>query len=203
MSTIKVWSEILFFSWRCLPNYCEHDGECSQSWNAFFCDCSGTGYTGATCHNCESTTTITKTLKCLFAFFRKYLQTLSTIFLGIYVFLHWWRIGLTYFSVLLKLILFKNAKQPNVFSTMPNKQFSFFVLLNMSWLEVFVAVFLVSHLWILLRGPPAHRKCLRLFLNRSWWKRTAQIHRRLLQHNWWDLCGIKNISVNMNTASVG
>uniref|UniRef100_A0A672NRW6 Contactin-associated protein-like 5 n=1 Tax=Sinocyclocheilus grahami TaxID=75366 RepID=A0A672NRW6_SINGR len=36
---------------RCLPNYCEHDGECSQSWNAFFCDCSGTGYTGATCHN--------------------------------------------------------------------------------------------------------------------------------------------------------
>uniref|UniRef100_A0A8C1JIZ7 Contactin associated protein-like 5b n=1 Tax=Cyprinus carpio TaxID=7962 RepID=A0A8C1JIZ7_CYPCA len=36
---------------RCLPNYCEHDGECSQSWNTFFCDCSGTGYTGATCHN--------------------------------------------------------------------------------------------------------------------------------------------------------
>ncbi|KAA0712083.1 Contactin-associated protein-like 5 [Triplophysa tibetana] len=36
---------------RCLPNYCEHDAECSQSWNTFFCDCSGTGYTGATCHN--------------------------------------------------------------------------------------------------------------------------------------------------------
>uniref|UniRef100_A0A8C2DLJ9 Contactin associated protein-like 5b n=1 Tax=Cyprinus carpio TaxID=7962 RepID=A0A8C2DLJ9_CYPCA len=36
---------------RCLPNYCEHDGECSQSWNTLFCDCSGTGYTGATCHN--------------------------------------------------------------------------------------------------------------------------------------------------------
>uniref|UniRef100_A0AAR2KTR4 Contactin associated protein family member 5b n=1 Tax=Pygocentrus nattereri TaxID=42514 RepID=A0AAR2KTR4_PYGNA len=36
---------------RCLPNYCEHDGECSQSWSNFHCDCSGTGYTGATCHN--------------------------------------------------------------------------------------------------------------------------------------------------------
>ncbi|XP_069790927.1 contactin-associated protein-like 5 isoform X4 [Narcine bancroftii] len=45
---------------RCLPNYCEHGGECSQSWNSFYCDCTGTGYTGATCHNsrykqsCES-----------------------------------------------------------------------------------------------------------------------------------------------------
>ncbi|KAB5526222.1 hypothetical protein PHYPO_G00149200 [Pangasianodon hypophthalmus] len=36
---------------RCLPNYCEHGGECSQSWSSFSCDCSGTGYTGATCHN--------------------------------------------------------------------------------------------------------------------------------------------------------
>ncbi|XP_072326178.1 contactin-associated protein-like 5 isoform X1 [Scyliorhinus torazame] len=36
---------------RCLPNYCEHGGECSQSWSAFYCDCAGTGYTGATCHN--------------------------------------------------------------------------------------------------------------------------------------------------------
>ncbi|KAM9493648.1 contactin-associated protein-like 5 isoform 1-T1 [Clarias gariepinus] len=36
---------------RCLPNYCEHGGECSQSWSSFNCDCSGTGYTGATCHN--------------------------------------------------------------------------------------------------------------------------------------------------------
>uniref|UniRef100_A0A8B9K597 Contactin associated protein-like 5b n=1 Tax=Astyanax mexicanus TaxID=7994 RepID=A0A8B9K597_ASTMX len=36
---------------RCLPNYCEHEGECSQSWSTFHCDCSGTGYTGATCHN--------------------------------------------------------------------------------------------------------------------------------------------------------
>ncbi|XP_052349696.1 contactin-associated protein-like 5 isoform X2 [Oncorhynchus keta] len=36
---------------RCLPNFCEHGGQCSQSWNTFYCDCSGTGYTGATCHN--------------------------------------------------------------------------------------------------------------------------------------------------------
>ncbi|GCB69041.1 hypothetical protein scyTo_0010492, partial [Scyliorhinus torazame] len=36
---------------RCLPNYCEHGGECSQSWSTFYCDCAGTGYTGATCHN--------------------------------------------------------------------------------------------------------------------------------------------------------
>ncbi|MGH0149237.1 UNVERIFIED_CONTAM: hypothetical protein FKN15_030241 [Acipenser sinensis] len=36
---------------RCLPNNCEHGGQCSQSWSTFYCDCSGTGYTGATCHN--------------------------------------------------------------------------------------------------------------------------------------------------------
>ncbi|XP_051876329.1 contactin-associated protein-like 5 isoform X3 [Pristis pectinata] len=36
---------------RCLPNYCEHGGECSQSWNTFHCDCAGTGYTGETCHS--------------------------------------------------------------------------------------------------------------------------------------------------------
>uniref|UniRef100_A0A673WL58 Contactin-associated protein-like 5 n=1 Tax=Salmo trutta TaxID=8032 RepID=A0A673WL58_SALTR len=36
---------------RCLPNFCEHGGQCSQFWNTFYCDCSGTGYTGATCHN--------------------------------------------------------------------------------------------------------------------------------------------------------
>ncbi|XP_042192129.1 LOW QUALITY PROTEIN: contactin-associated protein-like 5 [Callorhinchus milii] len=35
---------------RCLPNYCEHGGECSQSWSTFYCDCTGTGYTGETCH---------------------------------------------------------------------------------------------------------------------------------------------------------
>ncbi|NWV08240.1 CNTP4 protein, partial [Ptilonorhynchus violaceus] len=35
---------------RCLPNYCEHGGECSQSWNNFYCNCANTGYKGATCH---------------------------------------------------------------------------------------------------------------------------------------------------------
>nr|XP_009934996.1 PREDICTED: contactin-associated protein-like 4 [Opisthocomus hoazin] len=35
---------------RCLPNYCEHGGECSQSWNSFYCNCANTGYMGATCH---------------------------------------------------------------------------------------------------------------------------------------------------------
>lgn len=38
---------------RCLPNLCEHGGRCSQTWISFSCDCSGTGYSGATCHNCE------------------------------------------------------------------------------------------------------------------------------------------------------
>ncbi|XP_062384556.1 contactin-associated protein-like 5 [Sardina pilchardus] len=36
---------------RCTPNYCEHGGQCSQSWNQFYCNCSGTSYTGATCHS--------------------------------------------------------------------------------------------------------------------------------------------------------
>uniref|UniRef100_A0A8D2DAT6 Contactin associated protein family member 4 n=1 Tax=Sciurus vulgaris TaxID=55149 RepID=A0A8D2DAT6_SCIVU len=36
---------------RCLPNYCEHGGACSQSWSTFHCNCSDTGYTGATCHS--------------------------------------------------------------------------------------------------------------------------------------------------------
>ncbi|XP_056146094.1 contactin-associated protein-like 5 isoform X2 [Lampris incognitus] len=36
---------------RCLPNLCEHGGQCSQSWTTFYCDCLGTGYSGATCHN--------------------------------------------------------------------------------------------------------------------------------------------------------
>ncbi|KAM9851148.1 contactin-associated protein-like 5 [Aulostomus maculatus] len=36
---------------RCLPNLCEHGGTCLQSWTSFSCDCSGTGYSGATCHN--------------------------------------------------------------------------------------------------------------------------------------------------------
>ncbi|XP_035031443.2 contactin-associated protein-like 5 [Hippoglossus stenolepis] len=36
---------------RCLPNLCEHGGRCSQTWSSLACDCSGTGYSGATCHN--------------------------------------------------------------------------------------------------------------------------------------------------------
>ncbi|KAM4698233.1 contactin-associated protein-like 5 [Rhinophrynus dorsalis] len=36
---------------RCLPNYCEHGGKCSQSWSTFYCDCGETGYSGATCHS--------------------------------------------------------------------------------------------------------------------------------------------------------
>ncbi|XP_056591110.1 contactin-associated protein-like 5 isoform X1 [Triplophysa dalaica] len=36
---------------RCLPNLCEHGGQCIQSWEQFYCDCTGTGYNGATCHN--------------------------------------------------------------------------------------------------------------------------------------------------------
>ncbi|KAJ3592556.1 hypothetical protein NHX12_007683 [Muraenolepis orangiensis] len=35
----------------CLPNHCEHGGQCSQTWSSFHCDCAGTGYSGATCHN--------------------------------------------------------------------------------------------------------------------------------------------------------
>ncbi|KAG5283781.1 hypothetical protein AALO_G00046070 [Alosa alosa] len=35
---------------RCLPTFCEHGGQCSQSWSSFQCDCTGTGYSGATCH---------------------------------------------------------------------------------------------------------------------------------------------------------
>ncbi|XP_008829098.1 contactin-associated protein like 5-1-like [Nannospalax galili] len=38
---------------RCLPNYCEHGGHCTQSWTAFYCNCSDTGYKGATCHDCK------------------------------------------------------------------------------------------------------------------------------------------------------
>ncbi|KAM9206276.1 contactin-associated protein-like 3 [Dugong dugon] len=36
---------------RCLPSYCEHGGECSQSWDTFSCNCADTGYLGATCHS--------------------------------------------------------------------------------------------------------------------------------------------------------
>ncbi|XP_052056981.1 contactin-associated protein like 5-2 isoform X2 [Apodemus sylvaticus] len=36
---------------RCLPNYCEHGGHCAQTWSTFYCNCSDTGYIGATCHD--------------------------------------------------------------------------------------------------------------------------------------------------------
>uniref|UniRef100_A0A673BY36 Contactin associated protein like 3 n=1 Tax=Sphaeramia orbicularis TaxID=375764 RepID=A0A673BY36_9TELE len=36
---------------RCSPSHCEHGGRCSQSWSTFHCNCSDTGYSGATCHS--------------------------------------------------------------------------------------------------------------------------------------------------------
>uniref|UniRef100_A0A3Q0QWB1 Contactin associated protein like 3 n=1 Tax=Amphilophus citrinellus TaxID=61819 RepID=A0A3Q0QWB1_AMPCI len=36
---------------RCSPSRCEHGGRCSQSWTVFHCNCSDTGYSGATCHS--------------------------------------------------------------------------------------------------------------------------------------------------------
>lgn len=36
---------------RCSPSLCEHGGSCSQSWSTFHCNCSGSGYSGATCHS--------------------------------------------------------------------------------------------------------------------------------------------------------
>uniref|UniRef100_A0A669BIS6 Contactin-associated protein-like 4 n=1 Tax=Oreochromis niloticus TaxID=8128 RepID=A0A669BIS6_ORENI len=36
---------------RCSPSHCEHGGRCSQSWTVFHCNCSDTGYSGATCHS--------------------------------------------------------------------------------------------------------------------------------------------------------
>uniref|UniRef100_A0A6Q2XIL3 Contactin associated protein like 3 n=1 Tax=Esox lucius TaxID=8010 RepID=A0A6Q2XIL3_ESOLU len=36
---------------RCSPSHCEHGGRCSQSWSTFHCNCSSTGYSGATCHS--------------------------------------------------------------------------------------------------------------------------------------------------------
>ncbi|KAM4738833.1 contactin-associated protein-like 4 [Anableps anableps] len=35
---------------RCSPSHCEHGGKCSQSWSTFHCNCSNSGYRGATCH---------------------------------------------------------------------------------------------------------------------------------------------------------
>ncbi|KAI1239889.1 hypothetical protein IHE44_0011326 [Lamprotornis superbus] len=34
---------------RCLPNYCEHGGECSQSWNSFHCNCANTAIYEQSC----------------------------------------------------------------------------------------------------------------------------------------------------------
>uniref|UniRef100_A0A8C9V3J7 Contactin associated protein family member 3 n=1 Tax=Scleropages formosus TaxID=113540 RepID=A0A8C9V3J7_SCLFO len=36
---------------RCLPSHCEHGGKCTQSWNTFYCNCTSSGYIGATCHS--------------------------------------------------------------------------------------------------------------------------------------------------------
>ncbi|KAL6103779.1 cntnap4 [Pungitius sinensis] len=36
---------------RCSPSRCEHGGRCSQSWTVFRCNCSASGYSGATCHS--------------------------------------------------------------------------------------------------------------------------------------------------------
>ncbi|XP_017266467.1 contactin-associated protein-like 4 isoform X2 [Kryptolebias marmoratus] len=36
---------------RCSPSRCEHGGRCSQSWTDFRCNCSDSGYSGATCHS--------------------------------------------------------------------------------------------------------------------------------------------------------
>nr|XP_046248206.1 contactin-associated protein-like 4 isoform X2 [Scatophagus argus] len=36
---------------RCSPSHCEHGGRCTQSWSTFHCNCSDSGYRGATCHS--------------------------------------------------------------------------------------------------------------------------------------------------------
>ncbi|XP_077470595.1 contactin-associated protein-like 4 [Stigmatopora argus] len=36
---------------RCSPSRCEHGGRCTQSWIRFHCNCSDSGYGGATCHS--------------------------------------------------------------------------------------------------------------------------------------------------------
>ncbi|KAJ8344708.1 hypothetical protein SKAU_G00289010 [Synaphobranchus kaupii] len=35
---------------RCIPNPCEHEGRCTQSWDDFMCMCENTGYKGEVCH---------------------------------------------------------------------------------------------------------------------------------------------------------
>uniref|UniRef100_A0A8C9ZE59 Contactin associated protein like 3 n=1 Tax=Sander lucioperca TaxID=283035 RepID=A0A8C9ZE59_SANLU len=39
---------------RCSPSRCEHGGLCSQSWTGFHCNCSESGYSGATCHSVQA-----------------------------------------------------------------------------------------------------------------------------------------------------
>ncbi|XP_039668375.1 contactin-associated protein-like 4 isoform X2 [Perca fluviatilis] len=36
---------------RCSPSHCKHGGRCTQSWSTFHCNCSNSGYSGATCHS--------------------------------------------------------------------------------------------------------------------------------------------------------
>ncbi|XP_031139813.1 contactin-associated protein-like 4 isoform X1 [Sander lucioperca] len=36
---------------RCSPSHCKHGGRCTQSWSTFHCNCSNSGYRGATCHS--------------------------------------------------------------------------------------------------------------------------------------------------------
>lgn len=51
--SFNCFSLFLSYSARCVPNHCEHDGKCTQTWDSFKCTCDGTGYSGTTCHNCK------------------------------------------------------------------------------------------------------------------------------------------------------
>lgn len=44
---------MFILSLRCSQSRCEHGGHCRQSWSSFHCNCTSTGYGGATCHSCE------------------------------------------------------------------------------------------------------------------------------------------------------
>nr|XP_061791038.1 contactin-associated protein-like 4 [Nerophis lumbriciformis] len=46
-----LWIDMCGITDRCSPSHCEHGGTCTQSWNTFHCNCSNSGYTGATCHS--------------------------------------------------------------------------------------------------------------------------------------------------------
>lgn len=54
----------VFSMFRCSQSRCEHGGVCSQSWSTFHCNCTNTGYSGATCHSCECKPTHTRTHIC-------------------------------------------------------------------------------------------------------------------------------------------